>query len=81
MVKTSITSKGQTTIPVELRRVWKTSEVWWESCEDGSARVRPVPDVMALFGAAHDRKPKDPEEKSKARAAMGRAAIRPGDPA
>ena len=78
MVRTSITSKGQTTVPVELRRIWKTSEVLWESCEDGSARVRPVPDVMALFGAAHDGKPKDPAEKTKAREAMGRGANRPG---
>ena len=50
----------------------------WASCADGSARVRPVPDVMALFGVAHDGKPKDPAEKTKAREAMGRAASRPG---
>ncbi len=72
MVKTSITSKGQTTVPVELRRIWKTAEVVWETCEDGSARVRPVPDVMSLFGAANDGRPRDPEEKRKAREAMGR---------
>jgi len=78
MVRTSITSKGQTTIPVELRRIWKTSEVLWEACPDGSARVRPVPNVMALFGAAHDGKPKDTAEKAKAREAMGRGANQSG---
>ena len=72
MVRTSITSKGQTTVPVELRRIWRTSEVLWEACEDGSARVRPAPDVMALFGAANDGKRKDPAEMTKAREAMGR---------
>ncbi|HXC02235.1 MAG TPA: hypothetical protein VNU49_06250 [Opitutaceae bacterium] len=72
MVKTLITSKGQTTVPVELRRIWKTAEVVWETCKDGSARVRPVPDVMSLFGAANDGTPRDPEEKRKAREAMGR---------
>ena len=67
MVRTWITSKGQTTVPVELRRIWKTSEVMWEACEDGSARVSPVPDVMALFGAANDGMARDPLEKKKAR--------------
>jgi len=31
---------------------------------------------MALFGAAHDGKPKNPAEKAKAREAMGRSANR-----
>lgn len=72
MITTSITSKGQTTIPIELRKVWRTKAVVWETCDDGTARVRPVPDVMALFGAAHDGKPRDVDEKTKAREAMGR---------
>jgi len=78
MVKTSITSKGQTTIPVELRRLWKTSEVIWESCEDGSARVRPLPDVMSLFGSASSALPRDPAEKRKAREAIGQQANKRG---
>ncbi|MBE7538493.1 MAG: AbrB/MazE/SpoVT family DNA-binding domain-containing protein [Opitutaceae bacterium] len=71
MVRTTITSKGQTTVPVELRRIWKTSGVLWEVCEDGSARVRPAPDVMTLFGAAGDGRGRDPDEMAKARRAMG----------
>ncbi len=59
-------------MPSELRRIWKTSEVLWEACEDGSARVRPVLDALSLFGAAGDGKPRDPAEKTKAREAMGR---------
>ena len=72
MVRTFITSKGQTTVPVEFRRAWKSAEILWEECEDGSVRVRPAPDVMALFGAAGSPLPRDPDEKSVARERMGR---------
>jgi bifunctional DNA-binding transcriptional regulator/antitoxin component of YhaV-PrlF toxin-antitoxin module len=74
MVRTLITSKGQTTVPVEIRRHWQGSEILWEACPDGTARVRPAPDVMALFGAARSSTPRDPQEKAKAREAMGRRA-------
>jgi bifunctional DNA-binding transcriptional regulator/antitoxin component of YhaV-PrlF toxin-antitoxin module len=72
MVRTFITSKGQTTVPVEFRRVWKSDEILWERCEDGSVRVGPAPNVMALFGAAKSAVPRDPQEKTRAREQMGR---------
>lgn len=72
MVRTLITSKGQTTVPIEIRRHWKGAEILWEACPDGTARVRPAPDVMALFGAARSSTPRDPREKARARQAMGR---------
>ncbi len=72
MVRTFITSKGQTTVPVEFRRVWKSTELLWESNEDGSVRVRPAPDIMKLFGTARSRLPRDPAEKSRARELIGR---------
>ena len=72
MVRTLITSKGQTTVPIEIRRQWKGAEILWESCPDGTARVRPAPDVMALFGAARSATPRDAREKVRAREAMGR---------
>lgn len=72
MVRTTITSKGQTTVPQRFRKRWKTNEVIWEACPDGSARVRPLPDVMQLLGAAGSGLPKDPDEIVKARAAMSR---------
>lgn len=72
MVRTTVTCKGQTTIPNEIRKKWNTREVLWESCSDGSARVRPLPDVLALYGSARSPMPKDPDEKAKARAAMAR---------
>ncbi|MEO5960771.1 MAG: AbrB/MazE/SpoVT family DNA-binding domain-containing protein [Opitutaceae bacterium] len=72
MVRTTITSKGQTTVPVEFRRAWKSNELIWEAEGDGSVRVRPAPDVMGLFGAARSDLPRDPAEKSRARGLIGR---------
>jgi bifunctional DNA-binding transcriptional regulator/antitoxin component of YhaV-PrlF toxin-antitoxin module len=72
MVRTLITSKGQTTVPIEIRRQWKGAAILWEACPDGTARVRPAPDVMALFGAARSATPRDAREKVRAREAMGR---------
>jgi bifunctional DNA-binding transcriptional regulator/antitoxin component of YhaV-PrlF toxin-antitoxin module len=72
MVRTFITSKGQTTVPVEFRRAWKSDEILWEKCDDGSVRVRPAPSVMALFGAARSSVPRDPQEKARSRELIGR---------
>jgi bifunctional DNA-binding transcriptional regulator/antitoxin component of YhaV-PrlF toxin-antitoxin module len=70
MVKTHISSKGQTTIPSEFRKKWKTSQVFWESGPNGSAVVRPVPDAMDLLGSANNGLPRDPREMEKARQAI-----------
>jgi bifunctional DNA-binding transcriptional regulator/antitoxin component of YhaV-PrlF toxin-antitoxin module len=59
MVRTYITSKGQTTVPIEFRRAWNIDEILWERCDDGSVRVRPAPKVMALFGATAESAGKD----------------------
>ena len=81
MVKTHVSSKGQTTIPVALRKRWKSSEVVWEELPDGAALVRPVPDLMALFGSAHTAQPRDPAEKARARAAWsGAGKTKPRQP-
>ena len=73
MVRTFITSKGQTTVPVEFRRAWKSDELLWEANPDGSVRVRPAPDIMELFGAARSATPRDPNEKARARESIGRS--------
>ena len=78
MVKTSISSKGQTTIPREFIKRWRTSKVWWRRNPDGSARVSPAPDIMSLLGSASDGKPRDPDEKKKARREIGRNAAEEG---
>ena len=59
-------------MPIEFRREWGGSEIYWERCEDGSVRVRPVPDVLSLFGAAKSASPKAADEKEAARSLMGR---------
>jgi bifunctional DNA-binding transcriptional regulator/antitoxin component of YhaV-PrlF toxin-antitoxin module len=77
MVKTQISSKGQTTIPAKYRARWKSAEVVWEDQPDGSALVRPVPDIMSLFGSAGTAQARDPEEKSKARSAWAAQSEKP----
>ena len=72
MVKTHVSSKGQTTIPAKYRARWKSVEVIWEDLPDGSAQVRPLPDIMALYGSAHSDLPRDPLEKSIARDAWAK---------
>jgi len=78
MVRTRISSKGQTTIPRQFLRVWKTSQVLWDLNPDGSARVSPTPDIMSLMGSAADGKPRDPNEKKKTRHEIGRNAAEEG---
>jgi bifunctional DNA-binding transcriptional regulator/antitoxin component of YhaV-PrlF toxin-antitoxin module len=78
MVKTHISSKGQTTIPSAFRKKWKVTQVLWESNPDGTARVSPTPDLMSLLGSAAHGKTRDPDEKKKARQALGRNAAQEG---
>ncbi len=78
MVKTFFSRKGQTTIPAEFRRRWKTSRILWQSNPDGSAVVRPVPTVSSLFGIANNGKPRDPLEMKKAREAIADDAAKEG---
>jgi bifunctional DNA-binding transcriptional regulator/antitoxin component of YhaV-PrlF toxin-antitoxin module len=68
MVKTLISSKGQTTIPAKFRARWKTTEVVWEETPDGGALIKPVPNILSLFGSAHTAQLRDPKEKEKSRA-------------
>jgi bifunctional DNA-binding transcriptional regulator/antitoxin component of YhaV-PrlF toxin-antitoxin module len=74
MVKTQISSKGQTTIPLQFRKRWKTSQVFWETGPKGTAIVRPVPDAMSLLGIAGNSRPRDPQEMEKARQAIAEDA-------
>jgi len=78
MVKTRISSKGQTTIPRHFLKMWKTSQVLWDLNPDGTARVSPTPDIMALLGSVAAKGPRDPDEKQKTRAAIGRNAAQEG---
>jgi bifunctional DNA-binding transcriptional regulator/antitoxin component of YhaV-PrlF toxin-antitoxin module len=78
MVKTKISSKGQTTIPRKFLKLWKTSEVLWDLNPDGTALVAPTPDIMSLLGSAANSVARDSNEKKKGREAIGRNAAREG---
>jgi bifunctional DNA-binding transcriptional regulator/antitoxin component of YhaV-PrlF toxin-antitoxin module len=54
MVTSTLTDKGQTTVPQEIREALGVSprqRLVWEVRKDGSAVVRPVPSVMELAGS------------------------------
>jgi hypothetical protein len=78
MVKTRISSKGQTTIPRHFLKMWKTSQILWDMNPDGTARVSPVSDLMSLLGSATNGRLRKPDEKHKTRMALGRNAAREG---
>jgi bifunctional DNA-binding transcriptional regulator/antitoxin component of YhaV-PrlF toxin-antitoxin module len=74
MVRTRITSKGQTTIPPKYRKKWKTSQAFWENGPGGPAVVRPAPDTISLLGLAGNGKPRNPQEMEKAHKAIAKNA-------
>lgn len=78
MVKTRVSSKGQTTIPRQFLQRWKTSEVLWDLNPDGTARVSPRPEIMSLMGSMAGSRPRIRDEKRKTRAAIGRNAANEG---
>ena len=74
MVRTNVSSKGQTTIPRAILKAWNTRQVLWDLNPDGSARVAPAPNIMSLMGSAAGDLPRDLQEKQKSREAIGRHA-------
>jgi bifunctional DNA-binding transcriptional regulator/antitoxin component of YhaV-PrlF toxin-antitoxin module len=77
----TITSQGQLTLPVTIRKALKLGskrKVRVVMTKEGTVTLRPLPDVMSLFGALKSAVPYDPDEKQKARQAMGRRAARKG---
>jgi bifunctional DNA-binding transcriptional regulator/antitoxin component of YhaV-PrlF toxin-antitoxin module len=75
----TVTSKGQLTLPAAMRRTMKLGakrKVRLSMTEPGVVTLRPLADVMSFFGALKSNVPYDPQEKAKARAAMGRHAAR-----
>jgi AbrB family looped-hinge helix DNA binding protein len=53
MIKSTVTDKGQTTIPLPVREklnLKSQQTLTWEVREDGSVIVKPLPDVTELFG-------------------------------
>jgi bifunctional DNA-binding transcriptional regulator/antitoxin component of YhaV-PrlF toxin-antitoxin module len=83
MAQSTITDKFQTTIPLEVREALKLSprqRVSYELRPDGSAVLRPVPGLDALFGSIKLTKKvgSNREEKEAARDGFARDASKEG---
>jgi bifunctional DNA-binding transcriptional regulator/antitoxin component of YhaV-PrlF toxin-antitoxin module len=75
----TITSKGQLTLPVKIRRALKLGvkrKVRVTVTPEGTVTMRPLPDVMSFFGTLKSDLPYDPREKETAREAMGQRGAR-----
>ena len=75
----TITSKGQLTLAVHVRRALKLGvkrKLRVTITQEGTVTMRPLPDVMSFFGKLKSDEPFDPREKEKARLAIGRRKSR-----
>jgi antitoxin PrlF len=75
MIESTVTDKGQTTVPKEVRDalgIKPRQRLHWDLTEDGSAIVRPEPSSLALFGSlkSHRKFPGIKEEKAAMRKAV-----------
>lgn len=60
MPQSTLTDKGQTTVPAEVREALKVKprqQLEWIIQEDGSVLVRPQPSALHLFASLKSRKP------------------------
>jgi len=79
MAISTLTDKGQTTVPQEIREALKVKprqRLIWSLRDDGSVVVRPQPGALALFGSL--KSPKKFPEREAATQAAGRHAAREG---
>lgn len=68
MPQSTITEKGQTTVPLEVREALKIpagSRIEWSIQQDGSAIVRPQPNALDLFGSLKPAKAVPTRDKEK----------------
>ena len=75
MTTSTITHKGQTTVPKAVRDALgmkPRQRLQWDLAADGSAIVRPEPSALALFGSlkSHRKFPGLKEEKAALRQAV-----------
>lgn len=83
MLESTLTSKGQTTVPRMVRDalgIKPQEQLLWDIAKDGSVTVRPKPSALSLFGSLRSSVPFPGirEEKEAARAAMAREAAMEG---
>jgi antitoxin PrlF len=69
MLESTVTDKGQTTVPKEVRKALglkPRQRIQWDLATDGTVTVRPEPSALALFGSLKSRKkfPGIKEEKA-----------------
>ena len=60
MPRSTLTDKGQTTVPVEVRAALKMkprAQLNWSIQSDGTVIVRPQPSALGLFGSLKTTKP------------------------
>lgn len=81
MLESTITDKGQTTVPKEVRdalRIKPRQRLQWDLVEDGSVIVRPEPSALTLFGSLKSRRkfPGIKEEKAAMRKAVASRTAR-----
>ncbi len=54
MIQSTLTGKGQTTVPAQVRNAMNlkpNQKIQWEIQPDGTAIVRPQPSALELFGS------------------------------
>ncbi len=83
MVTSTLTDKGQTTVPLEIRAalgVAPRQRLVWEIRKDGSAVVRPMSSVTELAGSLKSEAPFTSigEETEAATAAWVAGSVKPG---
>lgn len=83
MPQSTITDKGQTTVPIEIRdalRIPAGSRIEWSIQGDGSAIVRPQPNALDLFGSLKPTKavPGWEEEKAAVKKMIAEQAAKEG---
>jgi antitoxin PrlF len=87
MIESTVTDKGQTTVPREVREalgIKPRQRLQWDIRVDGSVTVRPEPSPLALFGSLQIRRkfPGIKAEKSAVRKHIAHEAAHEGkDPA
>jgi antitoxin PrlF len=86
MMHSTVTSKGQTTLPASIRRALhlKAGDRILYEIQDGSVVIRPQPGAMAVFGvlkpAAGKTRASFKEARSESREAWVAEAAREGQP-
>ncbi|HOX04667.1 MAG TPA: type II toxin-antitoxin system PrlF family antitoxin [Candidatus Paceibacterota bacterium] len=83
MPHSTLTDKGQTTVPIEVRtalRVKARQRLEWVVQPNGSALVRPQPSALQLFGSLKPQRPfpGHRKEKEAVRRAVAAQAAREG---